>query len=80
MNSTFINTQETRNGTRNLSLRNIQITSQFIDQEIVEKLHYKQSISPLTKIIHFHRQLSNQQKNKLLPQNDHKKITKHIDQ
>ena len=38
LNSTFIITQETLNGTRNLTQQDIQIPSQFINKKIVETM------------------------------------------
>ena len=37
-NSTFINTQETFNKTRNLTQQDIQAASHFLNEEIIEKL------------------------------------------
>ena len=49
LNSTFINTQETPIGTRNLSQQVIQTPSHFLNEEIVEKLPTpkQQTISPI---------------------------------
>ena len=47
--STFINTQESLNGTRNFTQQDIQFTSRFINEEIVETgpTTTQQSISPI---------------------------------
>ena len=46
-NSTFINTQENLNGTRNLIQLDTQTSSQIINEEIVETMPTTKSISPI---------------------------------
>ena len=71
-NCTFINTQENLNGTRNLTQKDIQTPSHFVNEEILETLLttiQKKTFLPFTqqlqhhklKIPHSHKQPYNQQ-------------------
>ena len=90
LNSTFLYTQETLNGTTILAKQNIQTSSNFVNEEIVETIPTttQQSIPPIhstltplhNKKIPFHKQNCNRHSNQPLFQKTLEWIIKHIDQ
>ena len=90
LNSTFLYTQETLNGTIILAKQNIQTSSNFVNEEIVETIPTKTQqiippIHPTLTILHnkkipFHKQNCNRHSNQPLFQKILKWIIKHIDQ